>query len=189
MLVVWGFPLLYDFSIGFCNCSDSGIYFFFALLKYHEQSKKIFFNLKELLFYFKTKFETVSRGWENDNKHRHPERVYTELFVILITLTGTVMNSFFFQHCVPSPCYCDILITEIEMESNWMFLLNSILSLDNLVLIYIIYITGQEKSWDWSGSNSITVCSLSSKSSGRKCSVIFRYKSIRHVWHTGDDKK
>ena len=30
---------------------------------------------------------------------------------------------------------------------------------------------------------------LSSKSSGRKCSVIFRYKSIRHVWHTGDDKK
>jgi hypothetical protein len=31
--------------------------------------------------------------------------------------------------------------------------------------------------------------SLSSKSSGRKCSVIFRYKSNRHVWHTGDDKK
>jgi len=32
-------------------------------------------------------------------------------------------------------------------------------------------------------------CSLSSKSSGRNCSVIFRYKSIRHVWHTGDNKK
>ena len=31
--------------------------------------------------------------------------------------------------------------------------------------------------------------SLSSKSSGQNCSVIFRYKSIRHVWHTGDDKK
>ena len=30
--------------------------------------------------------------------------------------------------------------------------------------------------------------SLSSKSSGQKCSVIFRYKSIRHVWHTGDEK-
>ena len=30
--------------------------------------------------------------------------------------------------------------------------------------------------------------SLSSKSSGRNCSVIFRYKSIRYVWHTGDDK-
>jgi hypothetical protein len=27
------------------------------------------------------------------------------------------------------------------------------------------------------------------KSSGRKCSVIFRYKSNRHIWHTGDDKK
>ena len=36
-----------------------------------------------------------------------------------------------------------------------------------------------------------TICQLyplSSKSSGRNCSVIFRYKSIRHVWHTGDDK-
>ena len=31
--------------------------------------------------------------------------------------------------------------------------------------------------------------SLSSKSSGRNWSVIFRYKLIRHVWHTGDDKK
>ena len=31
--------------------------------------------------------------------------------------------------------------------------------------------------------------SLSSKSSGQNCSVIFRYKSIRHVWRTGDDKK
>ena len=30
--------------------------------------------------------------------------------------------------------------------------------------------------------------SLSLKSSGRNCSVIFRYKSIWHVWHTGDDK-
>ena len=30
--------------------------------------------------------------------------------------------------------------------------------------------------------------SLSSKSSGGNCSVIFRYKSIRYVWHTGDDK-
>jgi hypothetical protein len=31
--------------------------------------------------------------------------------------------------------------------------------------------------------------SLSSKSSGRTCSVSFRYKSLRHDWHTGDDKK
>ena len=30
---------------------------------------------------------------------------------------------------------------------------------------------------------------LSSKSSGRKCSVSFRYKSLRHDWHTGDNKK
>ena len=31
--------------------------------------------------------------------------------------------------------------------------------------------------------------SLSSKSSGRKCSVSFQYKSLRHDWHTGEDKK
>jgi hypothetical protein len=31
--------------------------------------------------------------------------------------------------------------------------------------------------------------SLSSKSSGRKFSVSFQYKSLRHDWHTGDDKK
>jgi len=30
---------------------------------------------------------------------------------------------------------------------------------------------------------------LSSKSSGRTISVSFRYKSLRHDWHTGDDKK
>jgi hypothetical protein len=30
--------------------------------------------------------------------------------------------------------------------------------------------------------------SLSSKSSDRNWSVIFRYKSIRNVWHTGEDK-
>ena len=33
-----------------------------------------------------------------------------------------------------------------------------------------------------------SITSLSSKSSGRNCSVIFRYKSIWHAWHTGDDK-
>jgi len=30
---------------------------------------------------------------------------------------------------------------------------------------------------------------LSSKSSGQKCFVSFRYKSHRHDWHTGDYKK
>jgi hypothetical protein len=37
--------------------------------------------------------------------------------------------------------------------------------------------------------NKLSTTTLSSKSSVRNCSVIFRYKSIRHVWHTGDNKK
>jgi hypothetical protein len=34
-----------------------------------------------------------------------------------------------------------------------------------------------------------TTSTLSSKSSGRKCYVSFRYKSFRHDLHTGDEKK
>ena len=44
--------------------------------------------------------------------------------------------------------------------------------------------------WDIiQGQTESVAITLSSKSSGRNWSVIFRYKSIRHVWHTGDDKK
>lgn len=59
-------------------------------------------------------------------------------------------NSYeFFQHCFSMSCYCDILITEITMEPNWMLHLYTTLSLGSLVWIYI---PGQVNSWDWSGN-------------------------------------
>jgi hypothetical protein len=56
----------------------------------------------------------------------------------------------------------------------------------------VISNTGRFFCFNSTASYTCSLCwidSLSSKSSGRKCSVIFRYKSIRHVWHTGDDKR
>jgi hypothetical protein len=51
---------------------------------------------------------------------------------------------------------------------------------------FILELVYKQYTWFWFY---LFLLPLSSKSSGRNCSVIFRYKSIRHAWHTGDDNK
>ena len=50
---------------------------------------------------------------------------------------------------------------------------------------FILELAYKQYTWFWFY---LFLLPLSSKSSGRNCSVIFRYKSIWHVRHTGDDK-
>jgi hypothetical protein len=71
-----------------------------------------------------------------------------------------------------------------------MFTAGSILKAKRPVLIYFCCQSdiGVPNTSIYSAVFLVSPYSLSSKSSGRKCSVIFRYKSNRHVWHTGDDK-
>jgi hypothetical protein len=51
---------------------------------------------------------------------------------------------------------------------------------------FILELVYKQYTWFWFY---LFLLPLSSKSSGRDCSVIFQYKSIRLAWHTGDDNK